>query len=322
MSVERIVETVAGVAPEVRAGLPGRRVYGEAENPSGEQQLAADVYADDLLEERLLALDSVASYASEERDEVVESEAQSASEHSSGERSEPRESDAAGEYHLACDPLDGSSNLKSNNAMGTIFAVYDEPLPAPGTSLVASGYVLYGPITTLMLAHEGTVTEYVVESEARSASVERTATEGSREQGDGTGVALEAVEEDLTLPEDPVVYGFGGRVPDWTDDFEAYAREIETELKLRYGGAMIADVNQVLTYGGVFAYPGLESRAEGKLRLQFEGAPIAYVVESAGGASSDGDVSLLEKRPGELHERTPVHVGNQPLIDRLEGAME
>jgi fructose-1,6-bisphosphatase I len=287
VSVERIVETVAGVAPEVRAGLPGRRVYGEAENPSGEQQLAADVYADELLEERLLALDAVATYASEERDEIVADESAAAGD---------------GRFHLACDPLDGSSNLKSNNAMGTIFAVYDEPLPAPGTSIIASGYVLYGPITTLMLAHDGDVTEYVIE-------------------GDQTGVDITPVKEDVTLPGEPVVYGFGGRVPDWTDGFAEYAEAIESELKLRYGGAMIADVNQVLTYGGVFAYPGLQSRPGGKLRLQFEGAPIAYVVESTGGASSDGDVSLLEKRPGELHERTPVHVGNESLIDRLESTL-
>jgi fructose-1,6-bisphosphatase I len=279
--VEAILEAVAATAPDIRGGLPGRRAYGDEENPSGERRLAADEYADELLEERLLALEAVGSYASEERESVVEDD---------------------GRYHVACDPLDGSSNLKSNNAMGTIVGVYDEPLPAPGRSLVASAFVLFGPITTMVVARDGTVTEYLVEATAEGA--ERT-----------------VVTEDLALPDDPTVYGFGGRVPDWPADFAGYVEEIEAELKLRYGGAMIADVNQVLTYGGVFAYPALESAPNGKLRLQFEGNPIGHIVETAGGASSDGSRSLLDVEPSALHERVPVHVGNGSLIDRLEAAL-
>ncbi|WP_255150547.1 class 1 fructose-bisphosphatase [Halorarius halobius] len=277
--MHRVIETVAAAAPEIRGGLAGRRVYDTAENPSGEQQLAADVYADDLLEERILALDSVAAYASEEREEMTVA------------------SDEG--LHVACDPLDGSSNLKSNNAMGTIVGVYDTPLPAPGRDLVASAFVLYGPITTMTVAHEGEVTEYVIDDDGETT----------------------AVTEALTLPSEPVVYGFGGRVPDWPDAFESYAREIERELKLRYGGAMIADVNQVLEYGGIFAYPGLDSAPNGKLRLQFEGNPIAHVVETAGGASSDGEQSLLDVEPDGLHQRVPVHVGNESLVDRLEAVL-
>jgi fructose-1,6-bisphosphatase I len=81
---------------------------------------------------------------------------------------------------------------------------------------------------------------------------------------------------------------------------------------------MIADVNQVLTYGGVFAYPSLQSQPEGKLRLQFEANPIGHIIETAGGRSSDGERSLLDVVPGRLHQRVPVHVGNTELIDRLE----
>ncbi|QLD85108.1 fructose-1,6-bisphosphatase [Natronomonas halophila] len=293
-AIDAILDVVASTAPDVRGGLAGRRVYESGENPSGEQQLAADVYADELLEERLLDLDAVGSYASEERDDVAESEAQRASESTSGEQ--PR---GEGDLHVAADPLDGSSNLKSNNTMGTLFGVYDEPLPTAGRNLVASGFVLYGPITTMVVARDGEVTEEVITDD------------GERE----------VVTEDLTLPDDPTVYGFGGRVPNWTDDFAAYVESVEQELKLRYGGAMIGDVNQVLTYGGIFGYPGLQDRSEGKLRLLFEGHPIAYVVESAGGASSNGDRSLLDCDPERLHERTPLFVGNDEYIDRLEDAL-
>lgn len=280
-AIESILEAVASTAPEVRAGLVGRRVYEAGANPSGEQQLAADVYADELLEERLLDLDAVGSYASEERDSVIESE--------TGE----------GTYHVACDPLDGSSNLKSNNTMGTLFGVYDEPLPTSGQNLIASGFVLYGPITTMVSARDGVVSEDVLTDD------------GERE----------TVTEDLTLPEDPVVYGFGGRVPQWTDAFAEYVKGVEDELKLRYGGAMIGDVNQVLTYGGIFGYPGLRDRSEGKLRLLFEGHPIAYIVESAGGRSSNGERSLLARKPDGLHERTPLFVGNDEYIARLESSL-
>jgi fructose-1,6-bisphosphatase I len=282
MTVERIVETVAETAAEVRGGLVGRRTYEEEENPSGERQLEADVWADELFEERLLGLESVAAYASEERSDVIETD--------TGE----------GRYHVAVDPLDGSSNLTSNNAMGTLLGVYREPLPARGRDLVASAYVLFGPLTTMVVARDGEVTEYVIEDDG----------------------GMRVVSEKLTLPEEPTVYGFGGRVPDWPDDFYDYAREVESELKLRYGGAMIGDVNQVLTYGGVFAYPALRSSPDGKLRLQFEGNPIAHIVETAGGRSSNGDRSLLSLGPERLHERVPVHVGNTELIDRLEDALD
>jgi fructose-1,6-bisphosphatase I len=275
---DAIFETVAGVAGEVRTALGERRSYQEGTNPSGEQQLAADVYADKLLEDRLLALDAVGAYASEEREGVIEDD---------------------GQYHVACDPLDGSSNLKSNNGMGTIVAVYDEPLPAPGDALVAAGYVLYGPLTTMVTAREGTVREWLVEDSTR-----------------------ECLDEDVTLPEESVVYGFGGRAPDWPAAVETYVRDIETDrLKLRYGGAMVADVNQVLTYGGIFGYPMLGDHPDGKLRLQFEGHPMAKILAAAGGASTDGTQSLLDRRPDELHARSPVFVGNETLVDRLEATL-
>jgi fructose-1,6-bisphosphatase I len=271
--VDTIIDTVATAAPKIRAGLPGRRRAADEENPSGELQMAADVYADELLEERLAELDGVGEYASEERETVV---------------------DGGTGYSVAVDPLDGSSNWKSNNPMGTVLAVYNAPVPARGRELVAAAYVLYGPITTMVVARNGQVTNAVVDS-------------------DGT---RRVVEDDVKLPDDPTVYGFGGRVPDWTDGFAAYAQEIEQELKLRYGGAMIADVNQVLTYGGVFAYPELESAPNGKLRLQFEANPIALIMAAAGGASTDGSHSLLEVEPTALHQRTPMYVGNQALIQR------
>ena len=289
--IEAVFDTVARTAADARDAFAQRRSYHDQENPSGDEQLAAELYADELLEERLLAMDAVASYASEEREGVL-----------TGDQSAPDASSGSGDgpYHVTCDPLDGSSNLKSNNGMGTIVGVYDQQPPAPGESIVAAAYVLYGPITTLVTAVDGTVSEYLIEV-------------GSRD----------LLNEDIQLPDDPVVYGFGGRIPDWLPSFGEYVDGVEGErLKLRYGGAMVADINQVLTYGGVFGYPMLEDRPEGKLRLQFEGIPMAKIFADAGGASSDGSRSLLSKTPGRLHERSPVFVGNESLIDDLEATVE
>ncbi|TKX57675.1 fructose-1,6-bisphosphatase [Halorubrum sp. SS7] len=290
-TVAAVFDAVAATAPEIRAALPGRRAESGTENASGESVLAGDLYADELLGDAITAVDGVGSFVSEERETAVDA----------GGAVGSGPDDA---YAVAIDPLDGSSNLRSNNAMGTVVGVYDAPLPASGRDLVAAGYVLYGPITTMVVADEAGVREEVVERAP-----------------DGDGVERSVVEGDLTLPATPTVYGFGGRVPDWPADFRAYARAVEDDLKLRYGGAMVGDVNQVLTYGGVFAYPALRSAPEGKLRLQFEANPIAYIIERAGGASSDGTGSILDVEPEAVHQRTPLYVGNEELIDRLEAAV-
>ncbi len=275
-----LFKTVAVVADDIQGVLGSRRSYEAGENPSGERQLAADVYADEQLTERLLDLEGVVSYASEEREEI--------------------RGDPTGEgYHISADPLDGSSNLRSNNAMGTIIGIYDQPLPVGGEGIIASAYVLYGPITTMVTSYKGRVQESLIE--------------------DGSLVVLS---EDVALPEEPTVYGFGGRVPDWGEAFTNYVEEIEDDrLKLRYGGAMVGDVNQVLTYGGIFGYPRVSGASDGKLRLQFEGVPMAHIIESAGGASTDGEQSLLSKEVANLHQRSPIFVGTEALIGRLERAL-
>jgi fructose-1,6-bisphosphatase I len=278
--VEEVFETVAEAAPEIRAGLPSRRLKSGSENPSGEKQMAADVFADDLLQARLGGLDCVGEYASEERETV----------------------DDVGEgFSVTVDPLDGSSNLKPNNTMGTIVGIYDAELPATGDDLVGSAYVLFGPVATMMCAVDGQVDEYLVDNGVRN-----------------------LVTEDVRIPDEPSVYGFGGRVPEWLPDFTEFAREVESDpsMKLRYGGAMIGDVNQVLTYGGIFSYPAFSNAPEGKLRLQYEGYPCAHIMETAGGASSDGSQSILDVvKTDEIHARVPVHLGNQQLIDALEATL-
>jgi fructose-1,6-bisphosphatase I len=271
--IENIFNAIAESAPSIRKELSIRRESSTTQNPTGDSQLAADIWADNFFANKLLELDGVGSYASEEREEIL----------TSGDG-----------FSVAIDPLDGSSNLLSNNMIGTIVGVYDSPLPTSGKNMIAAAYVLYGPITTMVIAHSGSVNEFIVD------------------QG-----KLQPLRENIILPETPQLYGFGGLEKEWKPSFKKYADSIRTKLKLRYGGSLISDVNQILTYGGIFAYPDLISSPNGKLRVLFEAHPVAYIIESAGGLSSNGAVSILDLSPDTLHARTPLYVGNKDLIEEF-----
>lgn len=215
--------------------------------------------------------------------------------------SEEREDvvDCGDGYSLAVDPLDGSGNLASNNSVGTIVGVYDHELPTTGRNLEAAIMVLHGPYTTMTVARADS--EVVQEYLLRNGHSER------------RGV--------FELPEEYTVVGLAGKPIDRSETLNALAKELERDLKLRYGGATVADLAQVLEYGGLFGYPETDVYPEGKLRVHFEAAPLAYLVEAAGGASSDGEQSLLDVEPDGLHDRTPTFLGNRELVDRVEEAL-
>lgn len=274
---EKVFQEVAEAAPHIRSGLMHRREYVGEENPSNEKQMEADVWANELLTEQITNIEGVGELASEEEQEVIQ----------------------CGEgLSVTMDPLDGSSNIPTNNLVGTIIGIYDEELPCKGENLVEAFYVVYGPLLSIMRAEDGQVNEYVLEEK----------------QGDRVDPHLAS--EDIELPE-PYVYGFGGN-KNWTEEFREFESEISKDLKLRYGGALVGDVNQVLHQGGIFAYPSRTDAPEGKLRLLFEASPIAYIFKHAGGASTDSEKSILSIEPEELHERTPLFVGNNELIDKVE----
>ena len=219
-----------------------------------------------------------------------------------GYASEERETvvDCGEGYTVAADPLDGSANLASNNSVGTIVGVYDAALPATGRHLVASMMVLHGPSTTMTVAREDR--EVVQEYLLRDGHSERRGT--------------------FTMPEPPAVVGIAGKPSERSDRVNEVAVDLERDLKLRYGGATVADLAQVLEYGGLFGYPESDVYPDGKLRVHFEAAPLAYLIEAAGGGSTDGTQSLLDVDPGEeLHARTATFLGNRELIQRVEAAL-
>ncbi len=277
--IDKLINRVAEIAFEVSSGLRSRREYIQQENPSQEKQLQADVWANRLFREAITSIEGIGEFASEEEQDVIS---------------------CGSGLSVTIDPLDGSSNIPTNNIVGTIVGVYSESLPCRGKHLEAGFYVVYGPISTLTIARNGTVNEYARE-------------EDNNEQG----VCYYQTREDHQLPE-ATIYGFGGREEAYSDAFKTVLKKFRKMLKLRYGGALVGDANQVLHNGGIFGYPGTENQPEGKLRLLYEANPVSYIFEQAGGASSDGDQSVREIEPDTLHQRTPLFIGNKKLIHRLE----
>ena len=274
---EEVFRSVAEVAPHISSGLLHRREYVGEENPSDEKQMEADIWANEFLKEKLTSIEGVGQFASEEEENVIE----------------------CGEgLSVTVDPLDGSSNIPTNNLVGTIVGIYDECLPCKGENLISAFYVVFGPLITVMRSDGEQVDEYIVEEK------------------EGDQVEVHLASENIELSE-PRVYGFGGN-KHWTEEFRDFAEEISQEFKLRYGGAFVGDINQTIHHGGVFGYPHRTDAPSGKYRLMFECSPVAYIIEAAGGKSTNTEKSILDVEAEELHQREPFFAGDADLIEEIE----
>jgi fructose-1,6-bisphosphatase I len=268
-------------------------VVGEAGavNVSGEVQQKLDVLSDQLLIESLRACPAVALYASEEQEGAVVLRTRA----------------AGAEYCVLADPLDGSSNIDVAVSVGTIWSVLRHDRPdaeiersalQAGRHQAAAGYILYGSSVVLVLSVGRGVSMYV----------------------------LDPLLGDFVLVKDAL------RVPATSKTYslnEAYVNDFDAGLRAyldwahgagygaRYIGSMVADVHRTLLKGGVFLYPGTKKAPEGKLRLLYEGSPMAYVIEQAGGLASTGRGPLLDVTPTGLHQRTPVVLGSAGEVEHV-----
>lgn len=275
--IDEVLETVAEVAPHISSGLLKRREYVGEENPSNEKQLEADVWANEFLKEEITSIDGVGEFASEEEQGVTQ----------------------CGEgLSVTIDPLDGSSNIPTNNLVGTIVGIYDGELPCKGENLIAAFYVVYGPLTSFTVARDGKVNEYVLE------------------KGQGDKASLHKASEDINIS-GKNTYGFGGN-ENWKEDFREFEDSISKDLKLRYGGSLVGDFNQMIHHGGIFGYPARTDAENGKYRILFEGNPMAFIAENASGSSTNGEKSILEIKVDEVHQRVPFFAGHPELIGKID----
>ncbi len=281
-SLFKLVALLSDLSALVQQRIPRALGLSGGVNVYGEKQMEIDVWSNDLFTKKLLRSGLVRSVASEEMENVAEAK--------------------SGEYSIVLDPLDGSSNLKSNNLLGTIVGVYrDRALPAKGRDLLASMYFLYGPFLQLVLGMPDGVRTFAAVGKGRGAT---------RFFSDG---------ELHKIPSPPTVYGIGGLREKWTPMVRQFVESLEKrKLSLRYGGSFVGDYNQTLSKGGFFAYPELTDAPEGKYRLQFESNPVGFITEKAGGRVSTGKGNILDVEPTSLSQRIPTYLGDPGLVQEFE----
>lgn len=254
-------------------------------NAFGEEQLALDMLSNEIIQSHLTQTGLVSLMASEEMEQEVRL--------------------PEGRFSVVFDPLDGSSLVDVNLAVGTIFGVYEgnQVVGRKGREMIAAGFAVYGPRTTLVISHGEGVNEYrLVRGEDLSSG------------------EWEPAKQGLTVKEGKMFAPGNLRaVSDRADYLELVRWWMEQGYTLRYSGGMVPDINQILLKGkGIFSYPGYSEAPQGKLRLLFECAPMAYLLEQAGGAGSDGTMPILDKTIESIHQRTPVYLGSKEEVKRCE----
>jgi len=298
--VGRIGRVAAVIAKELaHATLHDRLGYLGGINVTGDQIRKLDMWGHETMEASLRATGACAAFISEEAEHPVEMAVEGTS-----------------PLIVCCDPVDGSSNLDVNGTAGTIFALRPArgSVPAgpmalgPGSEQVAAGYVMYGPATTLVYtAGEGT--------------------HGFTHDPNTDDFLL--THPDIKIPARGKTYGINeGNFHSWHPSQRAYVEHLKTRDKasgrpysLRYSGAMVADVHRILLDGGVFMYPADFSdpaKPKPKLRLLYEVAPMAMVIEQAGGRASTGTERVLDVRATEYHQRAAIIIGSPEDVATAE----
>ncbi|MEK6756176.1 MAG: class 1 fructose-bisphosphatase [Bacteroidota bacterium] len=262
------------------------------ENIHGDQVKKLDVFADEIIYKAMDHGGHLCVMASEENEDVL-----NIPEHY-----------PTGKYVLIYDPLDGSSNIDANATIGTICSIYRRVTPSgngsmedclqPGYKQIAAGYVIYGSSTMLVYT-----------------------------TGDGVhGFTLDPAigefllsHENIRIPQRGKIYSVNeGNYHRWSEGIKQYISYLQEEdtttgrpYSTRYIGSLVGDIHRTLLYGGIFMYPADSKNPEGKLRLMYEGNPMAFLVEQAGGRASNGSHRILDIQPKKLHQRTPLFLGSE-----------
>ncbi len=222
-----------------------------------------------------------------------------------------------GEYVVAFDPLDGSANIDVNVTVGSIFAVWrretksgkpsDEDILRRGRDLVAAGYIMYGPSTVLVYASEGTIDAFTLDP---AIGVWFLSQPDIRIPGRGKTFSVNDARRHLWKP-------YVREFLDWL-----HSEEYSGTGKLasaRHVGSLIADVHRTMVRGGVHMYPAGDDLPHGKIRLMYEAAPLAWMLERAGGKAVTGTgENILDKIPQNVHQRSPIILGSHYEVDKFE----
>jgi fructose-1,6-bisphosphatase I len=279
-----------------KAGLVN--ILGEAgsDNIQGESQKKLDVFANEQFLAALASGGECAGVASEENDEIILFDGPSSS----------------GKYIVAMDPLDGSSNIDVNVSVGTIFSIYRRKTkngPATvddflqfGSDQVAAGYIVYGSSTMLVYTTGNGVNGFTLDPSIGEFCLSH---------------------PNMRIPKGGNIYSVNqGNFVHFPEGVKRYIKNLQIDDKaskkpytLRYIGSLVSDFHRNLIKGGIYIYPTTLSSPKGKLRLMYEANPMAMIIEQAGGKATDGFQDILEIEPTDIHQRVPLFVGSEDMVD-------
>ncbi len=281
-----------------RAGLTTILGAADSSNTHGETQQKLDVLANDLLCKVVSGCGHLCALTSEELPDMLPM---------------PHEA-AGGKYTLAFDPLDGSSNIDYNVSVGTIFSIHrrisrtgpgtEADLLQPGFKQVAAGYVVYGSSTILVYSAGTGVHGFTL---------------------DPTIGEFILSHPYISTPRRGRMYSINeGNTKRFTPGIHAYIDYLRSAERpggpatARYVGSLVADFHRNLLAGGIFLYPADTKSPNGKLRLLYEAAPLAFIAEQAGGRATTGSQRILHIQPQHLHQRVPLIIGSREDVYEAE----
>ncbi|AAU38222.1 MULTISPECIES: class 1 fructose-bisphosphatase [Basfia] len=288
-----------------RAGLTNNILgFSGIDNVQGEHQMKLDLFAHNMMKQALMAREEVAGFASEEEENFVAFDT---------------ERGRNARYVILTDPLDGSSNIDVNVSVGTIFSIYRRVSPIgspvtledfmqPGNRQVAAGYVVYGSSTMLVYTTGNGVNGFTYDPSLGTFCLSH---------------------ENMQIPATGKIYSINEgqylKFPMGVKKYIKYCQEEDAATNRpytsRYIGSLVADFHRNLLKGGIYIYPHATNYPQGKLRLLYEGNPIAFLAEQAGGIASDGYNRVLDIQPSQLHQRVPLFVGSKQMVEKAQDFM-
>jgi len=274
VELRRLIWQIAVVGKYISAKIhESNRKLAGFKNVYGDEQLALDRISDDILKSQLKFSGFVREYASEELEDIIKI----------GTGKE--------KYIVTADPLDGSSLVDTNLAIGTIIGIHKESILDSGRrTMVAALYITYGPLITMIYSAGKGAHEFVLDREGEYV----------------------LSQENIRLKEKGSIFSPGGLRRDWIPEHLKFVEQLEKDgYKLRYSGGFVPDINQILIKkGGIFTYPALKKSPQGKLRLLFELQPMAFIIEQAGGLATNGNQDILSLKVENVNQLSPIYIGS------------
>ncbi|WP_233115286.1 class 1 fructose-bisphosphatase [Aggregatibacter actinomycetemcomitans] len=274
------------------------------QNVQGEAQMKLDLFAHNTMKQALMSREEVSGFASEEEENFIAFDT---------------ERGRNAKYVILTDPLDGSSNIDVNVAVGTIFSIYRRVSPVgtpvtledfmqPGNRQVAAGYIVYGSSTMLVYTTGHGVNGFTYDP--------------------SLGVFCLS-HENIQIPQTGKIYSINEgqylKFPMGVKKYLKYCQEEDKETQRpytsRYIGSLVSDFHRNMLKGGIYIYPSATNYPNGKLRLLYEGNPMAFLAEQAGGVASDGYNRILDIQPTALHQRVPLFIGSKEMVKKAEQLM-